>query len=135
VVDANEGLYSQGEEIMFRTKMKAMGMVALTLAILVGSLSLSATNVVFAADQSTKPASLPTQSAARLRMCNLDGDHDKDDWCRVIHGRYFFGNGYFMGNGYAMGNRYLFKNFDTDSDVVFPYYLGPYPNNYPWWWQ
>jgi hypothetical protein len=120
---------------MFRTKIKAMGMLALTLAILVSSLSLSATSVVFAAGQSSKPAMLSAPNAARLRMCNLDGDHDRDDWCRVIYGRYFFGNGYLM-DGYAMGNRYRIVNFDTDRDMVFPYYPPvPYPYNNPWWWQ
>jgi hypothetical protein len=132
---------------MFRDKIKVVGMVALTLAILVGALSLNATSVVFAADQSAKPASSVTPSDARLRVCNVDGDHDSDDLCRVISGRYFFGNGlvmgnglylgnggYGLGNGYAMRNRYLVQNFDTDNDVVFPINLGPYPKNSPWWW-
>lgn len=147
---------------MFRDQIKLASMVALTLVILVGALSLNATSVAFAADQSTKPASQVTPSDARLRACNVDGDRDNDDMCLVVGGRYFpgyglgmgngmilgsgryaLGNGYLLGNGggddlgtgYGLRNRYLTPSFDTDNDVVYPQNLGPYPGSYLWWWR
>lgn len=96
---------------MYRNTIKVISIFALTIAILVGAFSLSATNIVFAADQSTKPASPAAPIDIRWRMCNLDGDRDNDDMCRVVGGRVFFGNGgYLLGNGYAMGNGYLMGN-------------------------
>jgi hypothetical protein len=116
---------------MFLDKVKIAGMVALTLVILSGGLLLNSTGVAFAADRTAQPASAATPNAVRLRLCNVDGDHDADDVCRVIGGRLFFGNGFFMGNGFSMRNRFLLpSNLDTDNDATFPLKIGPFPRNF-----
>ncbi len=68
---------------MYSQKMKVIGIAVLTTALFMGVLlTLSVTNVVFAADQSSKPASQNPQASGRVAgWCNWDGDQDKDDWC------------------------------------------------------
>jgi hypothetical protein len=110
---------------MFLDKYRMAGMLALTLAMLVGALSLYAPSPVFAADRSTQPSSLDASSAVRMRLCNVDGDHDNDDVCRVIGNRFSFGN------RFSLQNRFLSpKNIDPDHDATFPLKLGPFPRNF-----
>jgi hypothetical protein len=67
---------------MYHNKMKVIGAIALVLSFATGFLALSATNVVFAADQSSKPSLQTPQIADRAPgYCNWDNDQDKDDWC------------------------------------------------------
>jgi len=67
---------------MYRDKLKVIGAIALALSLTVEFLALSATNVVFAADQSSKPSSQPQVVSNRVPgWCNYDGDQDQDDWC------------------------------------------------------
>ncbi len=67
---------------MYREKMKVIGAVVLGIALFLGVLTISTTNVAFAADQSSKPASQNPQLDGRVPgWCNWDGDQDKDDWC------------------------------------------------------
>jgi hypothetical protein len=118
-------MFNQGAGIMFINKFKPAGTFALTLALLFGAFSLNAASVVFAADLSAQSASSITPDIVRLHLCNVDGDHDSDDVCRVIGGRFFFGN------SFSMRNRFLLpRNIDPDHDATFPLKLGPFPRNF-----
>jgi hypothetical protein len=68
---------------MYSQKMKVIGIAVVATALFLGVLmTFSVTNVVFAADQSSKPASQNPQLDPRVPgWCNWDGDQDKDDWC------------------------------------------------------
>jgi hypothetical protein len=67
---------------MYSQKMKVLGVAVLSIALYLGVLTVSTTKVVFAADQSSKPASQNPQLDPRVPgWCNWDGDQDKDDWC------------------------------------------------------
>ncbi len=110
---------------MFLDKFRIASKLTLTLAMLVGALSFYNPSLAFAADHSVQPASLGASSALRLRLCNVDGDHDSDDTCRIIGGRFFFSN------RSSMRNRFLsLKNIDPDNDTTFPLKLGPFPRNF-----
>jgi hypothetical protein len=118
-------MFNQGGGIMFINKFKVAGMFALTLALLLGALSLNAASVVFAADRSAYPASSGTPNDVRLHLCNVDSDRDSDDVCRVIGGRFFFSS------RFSLRNRLLSpKNLDFDHDAAFPLKLGPFPKNF-----
>ncbi len=70
---------------MFHDKLKLIGSVLLALAFVAGTLALSATNVAFAAGQSSQQALRPSGVADRVPgWCNFDNDQDKDDWCWAV---------------------------------------------------
>ncbi len=110
---------------MFLDKLRVAELFGLTLALLVGALSLHTPSAVFAASRSAQPASLGTSSNVRLRLCNADVDHDSDDLCRVIGDSFIFGYNYFMRNRFLSP-----KNLDFDQDTTFPLKLTPYARNF-----